>query len=143
MFNLLIMDLSDVISVNRVRVLNINLAVFDRVFLPNQSLKSTFAQNKSCRSSLPLQLLFWPNFKFQYEIWSFGRSNFGQINSNEFNSVTVLSSDAVRAPMPSTGNSAGDATCRPSANLARRARTPPLSAREAYPFPSPPSSSSR
>ena len=86
MFNSLIMDLSDVISINRVRVSNINLAVFDHVFLPDQSLKSTFAQNKSCRSSLPLQFLFWPNFKFLYEILSFNRSKLSQ---NQSNVVTV------------------------------------------------------
>ena len=75
MFNSQIMDLSNVISVNRVRIVNIDLATFDLVFLPNPSLKSTFVQNKSCRSSLPLQLLFWPNFKFLYQSLSFGRSN--------------------------------------------------------------------
>ena len=51
---------------------------FEHVFLPNSSSKSTFAQNKSCRSSLPLQLLFWPNFKFLYEKLRSGWSNLGQ-----------------------------------------------------------------
>ena len=79
MFNLLIMDLSDVISVNRVLVLNIDIAAFDRVFLHDSMLKSTFAQNKSSRSSLPLQLLFWPTFRSLYEILSFNRSKSSQI----------------------------------------------------------------
>ena len=47
-------------------------------FSPDQSIKSTFTQNKSCRSSLPLQLLFWPNFKFLYEKLRSGWSNLGQ-----------------------------------------------------------------
>ena len=51
---------------------------FEHVFLLNPSSESTFAQYQSCRSSCPLQLLFWPNFRFQYEIWSFGLSNFDQ-----------------------------------------------------------------
>jgi hypothetical protein len=72
------MDLSDVISANRIRIVNFDLAVFDRVFLSDLGLKSTFAQNESCRSSLPLQLLFWPNFKFLYQILRFGWSNVSQ-----------------------------------------------------------------
>ena len=40
-------------------------------------LKSIFAQNESCRFSFPLQLLFWPNFKFLYEKLSFNWSNSG------------------------------------------------------------------
>jgi len=32
MFNLLIMNLSDVISANRVRIVNVELAVFNRIF---------------------------------------------------------------------------------------------------------------
>ena len=57
--------------------------MFDYVFLPNPSLKSTFAQNESCRSSVPLQLLFWPNFKLLYKNLSFGWSNSNQFQSNE------------------------------------------------------------
>ena len=48
--------------------------MFDPVFLSDSSFKSTFAQKQSCRSSLSLQLLFWPNFKLLYENLSFGRS---------------------------------------------------------------------
>ena len=59
---------------------------FEHVFLHNPSSESTFAQYQSCRSSCPLQLLFWPNFRFQYEIWSFGWSNFGQ---NQFKLVQL------------------------------------------------------
>src|SRR6185312_13768413 len=66
--------LKRIISVNRVRVLNIVLAVFDYVFLLDPSSKSIFAQKQSCRPSLPLQLLFWPNFKLLCENYSFGRS---------------------------------------------------------------------
>ena len=62
--------------------------MFDPIFLIDQSLKSTFAQKQSCRFSLPLQLLFWPNFKFLYQILSFGRSNTGQ---NQSKCVTVCS----------------------------------------------------
>src|SRR6185437_11333913 len=63
------------------------LARFSRVFPPDLSFKSSFARNKSCRFSFPLQLLFWPNFKFQYKFLSFGSSNSGQNHSNVF---TVL-----------------------------------------------------
>ena len=52
--------------------------MFVRVFLHEPSLISTFAQNKSCRSFLPLQLLFWPNFKLPCEFLSFNRSNASQ-----------------------------------------------------------------
>ena len=52
--------------------------MFDLVFLLDSSSKSTFAQNKSCRSSFALQLLFWPNFTFPYQILSFGQSKSGQ-----------------------------------------------------------------
>jgi hypothetical protein len=55
------------------------LAVFDLIFLRDPSFKSTFAQNKSCSSYRPLQLLFWPNFMFQCKIWSFGRSKSAKI----------------------------------------------------------------
>jgi len=47
-----------VISVNRVRVVKHCLAVFDLIFLNDPSFNPTFAQNKSCSSSCPLQLLF-------------------------------------------------------------------------------------
>ena len=47
-------------------------------FFPNPSFKSTFAQNESCRSSFPLQLLFWSNFKLPYKNLTFGRSTLGQ-----------------------------------------------------------------
>ena len=52
--------------------------MFARVFLPDSGLESTFAQNKSCRFFLPLQLLFWPNFKLPYEILSSSRSKLRQ-----------------------------------------------------------------
>ena len=52
--------------------------MFDRVFVPDPSFNSTFAQKQSCRISRPLQLLFWPNFKFLYQISSFGRSKSAQ-----------------------------------------------------------------
>ena len=61
--------------------------MFVRVFLHEPSLKSTFAQNKSCRSFLPLQLLFWPNFKLPCEFLSFNRSNESQ---NLVKWITVL-----------------------------------------------------
>ena len=38
-----------VVSVNRVRAVNIDLAVFNRVFVSDPSFKSIFAQNESCR----------------------------------------------------------------------------------------------
>ena len=62
------------------------LAAFNLIFLLNPSFEPTCAQNKSCRPSIPLQLLFWPNFGFQYEIWSFGQSNFDQ---NHFKRVQL------------------------------------------------------
>ena len=57
--------------------------MFNRVLLHDPSLKSTSAQNKSCTSYYPLQLLFWPNFKLLYEIWSFSGSNWSQNHSIE------------------------------------------------------------
>ena len=51
------------------------LASFDHVFLSNPRIKLTFVQYQSCRSFLPLQLLFWPNFKIQYEFWAFFSEN--------------------------------------------------------------------
>ena len=77
----LIVDSKFVINVNRVRDLIFVLAVFDSVFVLDLSSKSTSAQNESCRSFNPLQLLFWPNFKLLYEIWSFSRSNWSQNRS--------------------------------------------------------------
>ena len=53
--------------------------MFDPVFLDDPNLKSTFAQNESCSSSFAHKLLFWPNFKFLYQILTFGRSNASQI----------------------------------------------------------------
>jgi len=64
---LLILGLSNVISANQVCIVTINSAEFKHVFHPNPNSKSTFSQNQSCRFSLPLQFLFWPNFKFQYK----------------------------------------------------------------------------
>ena len=46
--------------------------MFDRVFVSDLSFEATFAQNKSCSSYRSLQLLFWPNFKFLYQISRFG-----------------------------------------------------------------------
>ena len=65
--------------------------MFDPVFLSDPSFKSTFAQNKSCRSYRTLQLLFWPNFKCPYEISSFGRSNASQFQSNEITVPSLFS----------------------------------------------------
>ena len=54
-----------------------------------------------CRSSLPLQLLFWPNFMFPYENLSFGWSNSSQFQSNELTvppcASTVLAHTATGA----------------------------------------------
>ena len=53
------MDLSNVIRANRIRIVNVELAVFNRIFLHGSSLKSTFAQNKSCRGRKDLQHWYW------------------------------------------------------------------------------------
>ena len=47
--------------------------MFDPILLDDPNIKLTFAQKQSCRSSLLLQLLFWPNFKL-CENFSFGPS---------------------------------------------------------------------
>src|SRR6185312_9899289 len=78
--------------------LNIVLAVFVYVYLLNPSSKSTFVQNKSCKSSLPLQLLFWSNLKLLYENLSFRRSNASQIESNEYTVVLLCSTVQPRRP---------------------------------------------
>ena len=108
--------------------------MFDRVFVSDPSFKSTFAKKQSCRSSLPLQLLFWPNFMFQCKIWSFGRSNFDQNHIKRVPLGYCVSSEVVRAPIPRPRVVAGDATRRPSANLALRARAPVLIPTEPCPF---------
>ena len=141
MFNSLIMDLSDVISVNRVRVLNIDLAVFGHIFLLDPSLKSTFAPNQSCRPSLPLQLLFWPNFKLQYEILSFSRSKLGQ---NHSNLLPILPAPTVRrtASHPGGRHGAGDRHASAvAANLTLRVGTSLSVPEPNHCSPSPPSSS--
>ena len=75
--------------------------MFVRVFLHDPSLKSTFAQNKRCRSFLPLQLLFWLNFKLPYEFLSFNRSNTSQNWSNGSLCCTALHCVAA-TPIPAT-----------------------------------------
>ena len=67
-----------VVSVNRVRAVNIGFAEFERVFVSNPIFESIFAQKQSCEPSSPLQLLFWPKFMFPYEKLSFGWSKLGQ-----------------------------------------------------------------
>ena len=71
---LLIMCRNSIISINPYAKYISIVAELNHSFLPNPQPESTFAQNQSCRSSLPLQLLFWPNFKFLCEVLSFGRS---------------------------------------------------------------------
>ena len=66
--------------------------MFALVFLPNPSFESIFAQKQICRSFLPLQLLFWPNFKFLYGILSFNWSMSGQISVK---TITVLHSSSL------------------------------------------------
>ena len=101
-----------IVSVNRVRVVKHCLAVFDPVFLLDSSLESTFAQNKSCRSYRPLQLLFWQNFIFQCKIWSFGRSN-----SAKNHSISINCDSPVFAQF-TTGLDVGVATRRAGEPLA-------------------------
>ena len=86
--------------------------MFDCVFLFDPSLKSIFAQNKSCSSSFGLQLLFWPNFKFLYQILRFGWSNASQ---NSVKTITVLLlCCTVRppTPIPATGTAPATTTHR-------------------------------
>ena len=59
--------------------------MFDRVFVSDPSFNSTFAQNKSCSSYRSLQLLFWPNFKFLYQISRFGWSKSAKNHSISVN----------------------------------------------------------
>jgi hypothetical protein len=129
-FNSLIIDLSKVISVNRVRVLNIDLAMFDHVFLLDPSLKSTFARKQSCRSSLSLQLLFWPNFKFLYQSLSFGWSN---ARKNRSKSSTVFSC----APLCSSDAHTVDCCHRRASSTRRACRRSLPSVRRSYPLPAP------
>ena len=109
-----------VVNANRVRIVNIYLAVFDLVFVLDPSSKSTSAQNESCSSYFPLQLLFWPNFKLLYEIWTFNWSNSSQIDSNE---LTVSSSVSTVRAHAGIWSSVSDATRRDrrrSSSSARR-----------------------
>ena len=102
--------------------------MFIYIFLLDPSLKSTFAQKQSCRSSLPLQLLFWPNFKFLYEILSFIRS---KSSPNQSNGFTVPPCGVTVSPMPILRPTTGDDTRRPSrrTSASERARS--------YPSPTP------
>ena len=74
------------------------LAEFEYVFLHDPSFEATCAQNKSCRPSIPLQLLFWPNFMFQCKISSFGWSKSGQ---KSVKMITVLHGSSLCLPRPS------------------------------------------
>ena len=112
--------------------------MFDLVFLLDPSFKSSFAQNESCRSSLPLQLLFWPNFKFLYQNLSFGGSNSSQIHSNVHCVLQCFYCDAqTPIPRPATRRR------RHASAIAPRPRRPSAAlilarALEAsHPFPSP------
>ena len=95
-------------------MLNIDLAAFDHIFLLDPSHKSTFAQKQSCRSSLPLQLLFWPNFKFLYENFEFQLVKLEQKSFKRRNSASPVL-DTV-PPRRHTGvwSPASDATRRQS-----------------------------
>src|SRR6185436_14280129 len=86
--------------------------MFDLIFLPNPSSKSTFAQNKSCRFSLPLQLLFWPNFKFLYEVLSFNLSNASQKLIKPFTIVPLFVTVLVRDAHAATGTTPATSTRR-------------------------------
>ena len=97
--------------------------------LLDPSLKSIFAQNESCRSSFPLQLLFWPNFMFPYQILSFGWSKSDQNCSNAatvLHCVTVFATVSRAAHTGDCGQrhllhaSAIAPRCRSSSSLSRR-----------------------
>ena len=106
--------------------------MFDPVCLDDLSFKSTFAQNESCRSSFHLQLLFWSNSKFLYEIWSFSWSNSSQNHSNE-ETVDLLCSTRCSSPaIPATVAVGASSTRRPSTIFSRRADAS-LSVRDAHP----------
>ena len=119
--------------------------MFDPVFLIDPSLKSTFVQNKSCRSSLPLQLLFWPNFTLPYKIWSFNQSKLSQNRSKR---SPCFSCDALcpyRRPCCDRRDTAGDSTRRVSRRTLSSALRRSYPCAQPYPFPLPssPNSSSR
>ena len=59
--------------------------MFDLVFVLNSGFESIFAQKQSCRPFCPLQLLFWPNFKFLYGILSFNWSKSAKNHSISVN----------------------------------------------------------
>ena len=71
--------------------------MFDLVFVLDLSSKSISTQNESCRSFIPLQLLFWPKFMFPYEKLSFGWSKLGQ---NSLKPTVVSLFVTVSAPIP-------------------------------------------
>ena len=88
---------------------------FDCLFVPDLSFKSIFAQNKSCRSFFPLQLLFWPNFELPYQNLRIGGSKPSQII--QFRYCFALFS-TVWAPTPIP-------TCWPSTSSSTRRRSRP------------------
>ena len=104
--------------------------MFDSIFLPNPSFKSTFAQNKSCRSSLPLQILFLLNFKFLYQSLSFGWSNTSKNQSKfiEFTVFPLYSPLCSPTPIPATVY-AGELLHASIISAIVALRAPPLSSR--------------
>ena len=103
------------------------LAAFTLVFLLNPSFESLFAQKQSCRPSIPLQLLFWSNSKFPYEIWSFGRSNFDQ---NQFKRVQFGYDASPVLLIPRRPRRRSPPRVAPT-NLSHRAHAPVLISHEA------------
>jgi len=91
------------------------------------------ASNQLSPKSKVVDLLSLYNFYFgqiscsNVKFGVLGGQTLIKIISNEFHSVTVFSSEVVRTPIPRPRVVAGDATRRPSAILACRARTPSLS----------------
>jgi hypothetical protein len=115
--------------------------MFDPILLDDPNIKLTFAQKQSCRSSLLLQLLFWPNFKLLCENFSFAGSKIESIlpQNPEVPVLETGSSDFARrfqfwkleVPVllcftyfgAHTGDCAtGDATRRPSRRTSSSAR---------------------
>ena len=119
--------------------------MFDPVFLIDPSLKSTFVQNKSCRSSLPLQLLFWPNFKLPYKIWSFNQSKLSQNWSKQSLCFSCAALCPYQRPCRDRRDTAGDSTNRVSRRTSSSMLRCSYPCARPYPFPLPssPSSSSR
>ena len=105
-------------------------------YLSNPCSKQLFVQYQCCRSFLPLQLSFWPDFKLLYENFSFGQSKIESVCAPKPEVPVLEPGDSGFRPVRRTRAHAGDATRWPLRRTSMVAQLP-LSSREtleSFPF---------